>query len=122
MFLLLAQNSLQERTLGMTLKLGGHRARVVNDELEAINLIKTIPTEVRGLVVGGAGCPQTLAARLSMLSNNQICTPIYLVGMAGGNAGLVKFSKGAEYVLKLSMCNNEELLEYLTDKKITRQK
>ena len=121
MILLLAQNSLQERTLGITLKLGGHDAHVVNDEFEAINMIKTVPKEVRGLVIGGAGCEKTLAEKLSVLSNNQICTPIYLVGLAGKDAELVKFNKGIEHALKLSICKSDELLECLNNKKITRQ-
>jgi len=121
MILLLAQNSLQERTLGMTLKLGGHSARIVNDELEAINMIKTIPNEVRGLVIGGAGCQHTLAQRLSVLSNNKIRTPVFLVGLAGKAGGCVKFNEGDEYALKLSICKNDELLEYLNEKKQTSQ-
>ena len=113
MILLLAQNGLQERTLGITLKLGGHDAHVVNDEFEAINMIKTVPKEVRALVLGGTGCQQTLAERVSVLSNNQISTPIYLVGLPAGDADIVQFNKGVDHALNLSMCKNDELLEYL---------
>jgi len=113
MILLLAQNSIQKKTLGMTLKLGGHDARVVNDELEAINMIKTVPKEVRGLVLGGAGCQQTLAERILVLSNNQICTPIYLVGLTAGDTVIGKPNKYVDQALNLSMCKNDELLEYL---------
>ena len=113
MILLLAQNSLQERTLGITLKLGGHDAYVVNDELEAINMIKTAQKEVRGFVIGGAGCRQTLVETVSVLSNNQINTPIYLVGLPDGDVDIVKFNKGVDHALNISMCKSDELLGHL---------
>lgn len=122
MILLLAQNSLQERTLAMTLKLGGHSAYVIRDELEAINMIKTVPQNIRGLVLGGAGCRQTLTERISVLVNNQIRTPIYLVGLTGGEVGIVKDKGGVEPALQISMCSNDELLECLNGKDGGRQR
>ena len=68
---------------------------------------------------GGAGCRQTLVEKVSVLSNNQINTPIYLVGLPDGDVDIVKFNKGVDHALNLSMCKSDELLECLNDKELT---
>lgn len=114
MVLLLAPDNLQNRTLRMILKLGGHDAHVVNDEYEAINMIKNVPRRVCGLVLGGVSCQKTLAERISMLGNHHICTPIYLVGLPAGEEGFAQFKNGTEQSLNLAICDNDRLLQCLT--------
>lgn len=108
MILILAEDNFQERTLGLTLRWGGYETRVVKDTLEAVNLIKSVPLHVRGVVIGGAGCQKALAKRMKIFSASQVRLPVYLVGLA---SKMSAFNEVFDPALTLFVCRNEELLE-----------
>lgn len=109
MFLLLANDSLQERTLSMTLRLGGHRVRVVNDEFEVVNLVKSVPMKVCGIVVGDQGGCEKLVEKLELFSRNHIMTVIYLAAYAAEDISK-KFKDGDELKLNLVDLSRDSLL------------
>lgn len=109
--LLLGHDFWQERTLVLTLKLGGYVARVVEDTNEAINLIKKLPETVNSLLIPGTGCQAKLNERLMCFEANDISTPVYLIG-----SSIVELEENRISIknqLKLSSCLPHQLLECL---------
>ncbi|PLY02661.1 MAG: hypothetical protein C0624_07945 [Desulfuromonas sp.] len=113
MILLLAHNNLQERTLQIILKLGGHHAHLVRDELEAINMIKNVPRKIRGIVFGTAGCQSNLTQCIQTFREHQINTPIYLVALLGHEEIVTSAITATHHDLNLSVYNNQQLLRHL---------
>jgi len=115
MLLLLAHNDLQERNLQLMLKLNGHATHVVRDEYEAINMIKTIPRKVRGIIFGTAGFQANLTQRIQVFLGHQINTPIYLVALSGHEEMIAETIDCSNNDLNLSIYNNQQLLRHLKE-------
>lgn len=97
----------------MTLRLGGHEVRVVNDELEALNMAKSLPHNICGIVLGGAGCIKSLSEKLEVFCRGEVDTPIYLVGMASGGMDRFELENDVKNRLTLSVCNSDALLKLI---------
>lgn len=115
MILLLARNALQERTLQIILKLGGHHTHAVRNEHEAINMIKSIPDRVRGVVLGTADSPSQLPRCIETFQAHRINTPIYLVALLGHEETISAAVDDSHNDLNLAVYNNQQLLRRLSE-------
>lgn len=111
--LLLGHSKWQQRAIELALKLVGHDVRVVKEVDEAINLIKSTPEMVHGVVLAGGGCQATLRERLAAFNDNRVTKPIYLLGSSLKDLENNKIFPADGSQLKLSCCSNDQLLEVM---------
>jgi len=115
MILLLSRNTLQERTLQIILKLAGHHPHVVRNEHEAINMIKSVPDRVRGIVLGTADSLSQLPECIETFRAYRISTPIYLVALLGREETICAAVHDSHNDLNLAVYNNQQLLRRLSE-------
>jgi hypothetical protein len=111
--LLLGHSNLQERYITLTLTLGGYEARVVRNEYEAINMVKTMRETVHSVIISGTGSQMELNEKLMRLGCSNVSTPVVIVGLSDVELERNRATENFPSSLKLTCCGYDQLLQNL---------